>query len=171
MNKSGKRLTVSGVVLLSIGIVILITLLIITLVIGHVGLTGDGGGGSDAGTRLELEPEQQAPVTSMADTAMISIPGMESMTIPANTATVSTRLYNPEDNPCYFEISITLEDGTELYHSKLVSPGQELYEIELAQTLEAGTYSAILHYSTYSLEDGTTPMNGASVPFTLYVTN
>lgn len=158
-------MTGSGIALLSIGVVILITLLIVALVIGRVG--------SGAGAPAEdwvLEPEQEAPVTAMAEGAVISIPGMESMTFPAGSRTVSTRLYNPEDNPCYFEIAIVLEDGTELYRSDMVSPGQELYEIELSQALAAGEYSAVLQYSTYSLDEAHTPMNGADVPFTLYVT-
>lgn len=161
MIKSMRHLMIGGASVLAVGGVVLAASLVVLMT------SPDGG---QAANQWELEPEQQAPVSSMVDQSTISIPGMESMTIPADTETVSVRLYNPEENPCYFEISITLEDGTELYRSKLVSPGQELYEITLNQPLEAGEYSAVLHYSTYSMDESYTPMNGASVPFTLYVT-
>lgn len=152
------KLFISGIVLLLAGAVILLFLLMLSLVFqGNVADSGD----------FLLEEIQEAPVTDL-EGATISIPGMESMTIEADAETVSVRLYNPENNPCYFEISITLDDGTEIYRSNMISPGQELYEIELNEALEAGEYSAVLQYETYSLDEAHTPMNGASVPITIY---
>lgn len=116
----------------------------------------------------EFEPGQTAGQNkTMAD--MLSIPGFESMTIEAGQTTVGTKLYNPEDNNCYFEISIVLADtDEEIYKSKLVSPGQTLYEIDLTRALDKGVYEAVVHYSTYALEDYA-DMNGANVPFELVV--
>ncbi len=122
-------------------------------------------------SQWELEPEQERPeedtAVSEAAVSYISIPGFESATIEADSTTAALYLYNPAANECYFVISIYLEDGTLLYQSKLVSPGQELYEIELEQALSAGTYSAYINYATYTMDGNYTPLNGATVPYTM----
>lgn len=116
----------------------------------------------------EFEPEQSVIQSSQQlDFDSISIPGKESMEIQANTKSVSVDLYNPEDNKCYFEISILLEDGTELYKSKLVKPGQNIYKINLNKELSKGAYNATIHYSTYTMDGNYTPLNGANVPIKL----
>jgi len=89
---------------------------------------------------------------------------------PPDTKTVPFRIYNPENNPCYFEVILYLDNGNkEVYKSKLISPGNEITEITLNEGIPAGTYTAILHYNTYSMDGSYTPMNGADVPFTLIV--
>lgn len=113
----------------------------------------------------EFEPEQSVLRSSQQlDFDSISIPGKESIKIQAEEKSVSVDLYNPEDNKCYFEISIMLEDGTELYKSKLVKPGQNIYKINLNKELAKGTYDATIHYSTYTMDGNYTPLNGANVP-------
>ncbi|MCC8356543.1 MAG: hypothetical protein LJU34_01620 [Oscillospiraceae bacterium] len=138
-----------------------------------------GRGDAEPDVLWELEPEQESPESedeeaSDADVSYISIPGFESATIDADSETVSLYLYNPEGNECYFVISIYLyegQDGAEelIYQSKLVSPGQELYEITLERALEAGAYQAYVNYATYTMDGEYTPLNGANVPFTLTV--
>lgn len=131
-----------------------------------------GGGEQEQQRQFEFEADQQTIATEPAvmDIQSISIPGFKSLTIPANVTSVSVHLYNPETNPCYFEISITIQDGKEeIYKSKLLAPGTDLYNIELNQGLKAGSYDAVLQYNTYSMDDSFTPMNGAQVPFTLKV--
>lgn len=116
----------------------------------------------------EFEPEQSVVKSSQQlGFDSISIPGKESMKIQANAKSVSVDLYNPENNKCYFEISILLEDGTELYKSKLVKPGQNIYKINLNKELAKGTYNATIHYSTYTMDGNYTPLNGANVPVKL----
>jgi len=114
---------------------------------------------------IQFEPEQLLAESASS----ITIPGFESMTIEAGQTTVSTYLYNPESNTCYFEILIHLTETDEtIYASKLVAPGQELYEIELTRELEEGDYRAIVEYRAYAA--GTfTELNGANVPFDLHV--
>ena len=75
-------------------------------------------------------------------------------------------LYNPQGNPCYFVISLVLDDGMVLYQSKMIEPGKALYGITLSRPLAAGEYEAMIMYETYSL-DALKPMNGANVKFTL----
>ncbi len=99
-------------------------------------------------------------------TAGIAIPGYKNITIKAGTTDVKMNLQNPEGNPCYFVISLMLEDGTVLYKSKMIEPGKGLYEIELLNTLEKGEYAAAVKYETYSLDE-LNPLNGALVKITL----
>ena len=92
-----------------------------------------------------------------------------SITLPADTRDVSVALLNPESNPCYFTFELTLKDTDEvLYTSKLVPPGQAIYEITLSRPLEEGKYDAVIRISTTSLEDGSA-MNGANVETVLIV--
>lgn len=111
-------------------------------------------------------PEEQGGDSSGGG---IKIPGYPSITLPADTETVSVALLNPEGNPCYFTFELVLKDTDEvLYTSKLVPPGQAIYEITLSRPLAAGEYDAVIRISTTSLENGGA-MNGANVETTLIV--
>ena len=70
----------------------------------------------------------------------IAIPGYKSITIDSGKSDVEVNLQNPEGNPCYFVISLVLDDGTVLYKSKMIEPGKGLYEISLSEPLEKGEY-------------------------------
>ena len=96
----------------------------------------------------------------------IAMPGYKSIMVDAGKTEANVNLYNPENNPCYFVISLVLDDGTLLYQSDMIAPGKGLYKITLAEPLPAGEYAATLQYETYSLED-LTPMNGANIRLTL----
>jgi len=99
----------------------------------------------------------------------ISIPGYAQLVMKAGEVAQTMTLHNPVENPCYFVITIALPDGTGIYRSGMIEPGQKTSEIKLSQPLEAGTYKeAILRYSCYSIKDKT-PMNGADMKFTLEV--
>ena len=149
MNKK----TTLGAVLTAVGVAVLVCTLVFAF-FGHRLFLKPG---------LEFEPEQVSYETP--DT--ITIPGFDNWTIPANETLVKCDFYNPDGNSCYFEISIRLDDtGTEIYHSKLLRPGQHLYDIELLSPVPAGSYDAVIHYSTFAIEDNS-PMNGADVPFRL----
>lgn len=124
---------------------------------------------NEPGLEQEREFEKQQTFTQQNASESIAIPGFEKMKIPAGQTTVPAYLYNPENNKCYFEIALLLADSKEeIYKSKLVRPGQKLYEIELNRAMEKGDYDAVVHYSTYALADYA-DMNGANVPFTLSV--
>lgn len=118
----------------------------------------------------EIEFEEDQSITqNRPQSDSISILGFETWTISAGETKVSTNFYNPEQNTCYFVLSVILDDtGEVIYESKYLKPGQHIYEVELLRTMESGKYSATLHYSTYSTED-LTPLNGADVPFELVV--
>ena len=111
----------------------------------------------------------QQPENAGGESTGIKIPGYPSITLPADTETVSVALLNPEGNPCYFTFEIALNDtGEVLYTSKLVPPGQAIYEITLSRPLTAGEYNSVIRISTTSLADGSA-MNGANVETVLVV--
>lgn len=94
----------------------------------------------------------------------IKIPGYSTIPVNAESTTVSVDLQNPDENDVYFQISFYLTDTEELlYQSKLLSPGQHLYSIELTRGLESGEYPLTIQYDTYSMDGSFTPKNGASV--------
>lgn len=99
----------------------------------------------------------------------IAIPGYARLVMKAGDLMQNVKLHNPAENPCYFVVSIILPDGTEVFRSGLLEPGQKIDAIKLSQSLEAGTYNdAILRYTCYSSKDKA-PMNGADTKFILEV--
>lgn len=99
----------------------------------------------------------------------IAIPGYESLIISKNTAIC---LSNPPQNMCYFVITLSLEDGTVLWQSDYVEPGNATDPIVLNQELPNGTYqNARLKYSCFAMNESLTPLNGAETKLTLQVQN
>lgn len=124
---------------------------------------------------LDIDPNAgdytgQQPEDKGGESKGIKIPGYPSITLPADTKDVTVALLNPEGNRCYFKFELVLKDsGETLYTSKLVPPGKCINNITLSKPLSAGEYDAVIKISTTSLEDGTTPMNGANVDTVLVV--
>ncbi|WP_143315265.1 hypothetical protein [Clostridium sp. HBUAS56017] len=98
----------------------------------------------------------------------IQIPGFKILNIAADNKNAQVGFSNPQGNPCYFVVSLILEDGTELYKSKMIPPGKGIYNILLEKTLPKGEYNGILKYETYGV-DGLNPMNGANLKLTVAV--
>lgn len=121
----------------------------------------------------EFEDDQEKPDKddqAGSVSAGIQIPGYKSITIPAGTTDVSVELMNPEENEVYFQISFYLpETGETIYTSKLIRPGQHLYEITLEKEMEAGEYPLTVKYNTFTADENMTPRNGAEVNCTLIV--
>ena len=99
----------------------------------------------------------------------ISVPGYELLELAADTAQQTLCLENPAQNPCYFQITLTLSDGTLLWQSERIAPGKTYAPIVLHRPLAAGTYSAVLNYACFREDDGITPLNGAEMKLTLRV--
>ena len=98
--------------------------------------------------QAEFEADQEKPENEPQAggvEAGIQIPGYKSITIAAGTKDVSVELMNPEENNVYFEISFYLPETNEtLYTSKLIKPGQYLYDITLEREMEAGGLSGTI---------------------------
>lgn len=93
----------------------------------------------------------------------ISYPGYEKLIFMADSKKQEVYLTNPKDNTCYFMISIILEDGTVIWQSDGLMPGNAYDRISLRKILEEGIYdNAVLQYESYSLKDGR-KLNGSSI--------
>ena len=58
---------------------------------------------------------------------------------------------NPVDNPCEFVVSLYLGDGTRLFTTNSIKPGEIVNSVNLLYDLKPGTYKdAILVYDCYS---------------------
>lgn len=155
---------------------ILTAFLIVMLALGTLtGCLGDSGGNTD-------KPKKD--YSNIVENPNISIPGYESLEFKAGTKKQSVSFYNPEENTCYFRISLVLksDNGTEaggtagdseakeeiLWSSELIEPGEELKSIKLDKELDSGDYPATLKYECFRLTDKT-PLNGSDIELTLTV--
>ena len=103
------------------------------------------------------------------DTQVSSEPTDSPSQAKAGDMSIKLRIGNPKENHVGFYASLKLADGTVLYKSPLLSPGQGLEEVPLTQTLTKGTYDAIVEYKCVLLEDGKTPLNSAESGLKIYV--
>lgn len=103
-------------------------------------------------------------------TDSIAIPGFGQLTFKAGETEQAVALSNPEENFCYFKISLILEDGTTIWVSDLVEPGKQSEPITLTQPLKAGTYENVtVHYDCYSMDGNLTQFNSGEIKITLNV--
>lgn len=129
---------------------------------------------NDVQLKPEVDPDAEV-VTEQEEESEekregIEIPGYPSLFINAGENEVSAILENPDGNPCYFVFELILSSsGESLYRSGLIPPGHAISGFSISRSLEAGEYDAVLRISTYSLEDGVTPMNGADMKTVLVV--
>lgn len=105
--------------------------------------------------------------TEEAERKQITICGFTEWNVKAGeTGNLPISLKNPDGNPCYFTFIITLEDGTVLYQSDHVPPGNEIKRIKINEPLEKGTYTAFVSILTNELETGA-KMNSADTKITI----
>ncbi len=98
------------------------------------------------------------------DPDRITLPGYEQITIAAGTDMAYVALWNPDQNPCYFQFEIVLDETEEtIYESRLIPPGNAVTEVQFDRTFGAGTYPVTIRISTYNLEDYEQEMNGGEV--------
>lgn len=99
----------------------------------------------------------------------ISVPGYEKLELVAGKKKQNVYLNNPNENTCYFVMSLILEDGTIIWKSDYLEPGMAFDRIELNQPLEKGNYENVtLKYNCYSIVDKR-ELNGSAVTVTLEV--
>jgi len=114
----------------------------------------------------DWDPGVEEPTGAKSGT---QIPGYSSAEMKAGDTSLKLSVGNPKDNKVGFFASLVLEDGTVLYESELLKPGQGLTEIPLSKTLENGTYNAKVVYRCVALDEDHTPLNSAESGFTLIV--
>ncbi len=112
----------------------------------------------------EFEEQQVRQTQPAGQSGGIEIPGYSVIPIKADTTDVEVDLYNPEQNDVYFQITFVRKDtGDVLYESKLIEPGQHLYNITLTQPLAEGDYDITIRYATFASDGSFAPRNGANV--------
>lgn len=100
----------------------------------------------------------------------IRIPGFTQLTFDAQTTKQHVNFYNPEENDCYFKLSLMDAQGERLWESDLLEPGKGLYEIELSTALSEGSYeNAVLKYECFTYDENQSPLNGSEINLTIQV--
>lgn len=112
------------------------------------------------------DPGIEQPSSAKSGT---QIPGYSTAEMNAGDTSLKISIGNPRDNKVGFFASLELEDGTVLYESELLKPGQGLTEIPLTKTLDKGNYNAKVVYRCVALDENHTPLNSAESGFTLIV--
>lgn len=142
-----------------------------------------GAGRSDTASAAEPEqsspesdtgPEKSASEASSDEVEKlkdgIDLPGYGVLNFKADTLEQEMRFPNPPQNSCYIRASLILEDGTVLWTSELIEPGQSSDPVVLGIPLARGEYkNAVLKYECFLMNEERTPMNGAAVDLTLKV--
>lgn len=112
--------------------------------------------------------ETKEPVEKLMDT--IDLPGYDWIPLKAGTLEQEQTFPNPPQNFCWIKVSLKLEDGTLLWTSELVAPGESSAPVILSQALEPGEYqNAILKYDCFRMDEALSPLNGGEMHLTLKV--
>lgn len=99
----------------------------------------------------------------------ISVPGYAWINFVADQVEQVTPLRNPIQNDCYFKITMVLEDGTEIWQSDYMKPGETAEHIKLSKALPEGTYQNVtLKYDCFSLTNKSS-LNNARIKLKLIV--
>ena len=135
-----------------------------------------------SGCSGKVEQKTEKDYSNIEMNPNISIPGYESLEFKAGKEKQSVDFYNPDENTCFFRISLVLKDETDttngeegnageetvLWTSDMIEPGEHVKSIKFDKELESGEYAAILKYECFSLKDKT-PLNGSNVELMLKV--
>ena len=114
------------------------------------------------------EIQQSGPVEKKPDS--IAIPGYEGINLKADTKEQEIGFPNPDQNTCYFQITLMLADGTTLWQSELVKPGEVSEPITLNEALAAGVYpNSLLKFDCYTMDGNMRSLNGAATKLTIHV--
>ena len=101
---------------------------------------------------------------------MIQVTAYEYLELKADSLQQDVHLSTISDNECITVMSLVLEDGTELWRSAELYPGQIVLSMTLSQPLPAGEYpNAVLRYQHFTLDEEKTPLNNAETLLTLKV--
>lgn len=125
-------------------------------------------------TRNAVSPPSSSPVETTEPveklTDAIELPGYDWIPLKAGTLEQEQTFPNPPQNFCWIKVSLKLEDGTLLWTSELIAPGESSAPVILSQALEPGEYqNAILKYECFRMDEALSPLNGGEMHLTLKV--
>ena len=120
------------------------------------------------GSKTQSPEETTKPVEKLTDG--IDLRGYGALSFKADTLEQEVRLPNPPQNFCWIRASLLLEDGTVLWTSELIAPGESSDPVVFSTPLAAGEYkNAVLKYECFRMDEALTPLNGATTNLTLKV--
>lgn len=118
--------------------------------------------GTDSTTESTTDKELDF-VPAGDNNGRIQIPAVTGLNMRAGQLEQTVDFYNPQENNCYFVITLCLSDDTEIYKSDMLAPGEHITAITLSQELQRGLYrNCRMIYDCYAL-DGKTKLNGSNV--------
>lgn len=91
---------------------------------------------------------------TMAENRNIPIPSPTTMQVDKETGKAKVSLRNLEESLWDFEFYVFLDNGTLLYQTNLVAPGNKITDITLYTTLEEGTYTGYVIVQPYVIGTG-----------------
>lgn len=140
-----------------------VILLLILLVCGICFFFGKGSNDNS-------NPATNQSISDQSSSAeIISLLGYSSIELAANTIEQDMTFSNPKENNCYIKVSILLSDGSILWTSDLIAPGNTSDTIKLTTALSEGTYkNSVLKYDCYTI-DTLAALNGAQNAVTIIV--
>ena len=151
-------------------LILCLALLLIAAIGVIVFLVTRSSSGSDAKTQVHTAQSKSSGLVVPERPEMIDITAYESLNLKADTPEQSVRFDNPLQNNCWLVITLSLEDGTVLWKSEELQPGQVVRSITMNRTLEAGEYeNAVLSYQHWTYDEEKLPLNGAETLVTLKV--
>lgn len=161
--RAGKDIIIS-VVFLSIVVLGIVAAILFKAGVFEEKLTGDRRINFLTNEVVESEPKL---IPDIEEAENILYPGYDRIVLKAGKKMQDVYLHNPEENTCYFRMRLILEDGTVIWTSDYLEPGNAFNRIELDKALPAGVYeNASLKYNSYSLKDGR-ELNGSLIIITL----
>ena len=156
--------------------IILIMGAVILALIAVIAVLLFGRNGETQVSPLPERPPQQGEekadpgAVPIAEDNRISVPGYEKLDLTAGKTEQSLALPNPENNTCVMVLTLSLEDGTVLWTSGEILPGQVSDPIVLTEPLAAGDYTgARLHYDCFTMDESRGRLNSAEIKLTLAV--
>ena len=123
-------------------------------------------------TQAAETTEEESTTKKAKNTNTIDIPQRGFITFAADTAKQTNTVTNPEQNFCYFKVTLKLADGTVLWQSDYIAPGESSDPMVLKKPLKKGTYEkAVMLYECFALNDDGTyrQVNGANNILTILV--
>ena len=88
-----------------------------------------------------------------------SIPATTGIVLESGELEQTINLCNPNENPCAFVISLYLGDGTKLFQTEPIYPGDTVDTVTLNRELSCGHYSnAVIVYDCYSADGAMQPL-------------
>ena len=140
-------------------IIIILLIAFIVLLMAYCHKSTDNPPATTEPTQKPLEFEEYQDYKNQS----ISIPGTSGIILKANLISQTVDFYNPAENQCYFIITLCLSDGTMIYKSDYIAPGERLTEIDLLQTLKRGIYkNCTLNYDCFTLTNKSR-LNGSTI--------